>query len=202
MNRTDNVTTKKHTGKLLTLAIFGTLIMAALFSVALFADAENPGEGGEQARDHRPMNEGNRNLPSEADTDGDGVISEEERAAWRELKMAEREEQMNERFNELDADGDGSISREEWDAWHEQKKAEMEERKAERQAEMDADGDGEISEEERRAWFKGHKDEAKEKGRERMPHRPGPRKEPREPREPRERREPREPREPREQDEL
>ena len=152
---------RKRSGKLLALTVLATLVMAALFSVALFANAEELGLDDEGARDHRPPREG-PGAPPEADTDGDGEISEEEHAAWmatidtdgdgeitREEMEAHRELKEEEKFNELDTDGDGYISQEEHQALVEEKLAEMEERALEKFDEMDTDDDGVITPEER-----------------------------------------------------
>jgi len=74
------------------------------------------------------------------DADGDGELNEEELAAAREARQAEREARHAERLAEMDTDGDGEVSEEERDAFH-----------AARLAEIDTDGDGEISPEEHEA---------------------------------------------------
>ena len=71
---------------------------------------------------------------SAADTDGDGVLSDAERQAFREARIAEL-------LAEFDADGDGELSREERQAVRDAKRAE-------RFDTLDADDDGLLSEEE------------------------------------------------------
>ena len=72
------------------------------------------------------------------DTDGDGHLSKQERAAARE-KRHER------RLEEFDTDGDGKLSRQEQKASR-QKRSHQKARELER---FDADGDGELTGEER-----------------------------------------------------
>ncbi len=79
-------------------------------------------------------------LLAEFDADEDGELSDEERAAARAAKMAEREARIAARIAEFDADGDGELNDEERAAAH-----------AARIAEYDTDGDGELSDEERAA---------------------------------------------------
>ena len=50
------------------------------------------------------------------DTDGDGEISEEERAAARTAMIAEREARRAERFDAKDTDGNGSLDADELSA--------------------------------------------------------------------------------------
>ncbi len=74
------------------------------------------------------------------DTDGDGALSDEEKAAAREDLAAQRAARRAARLAEIDTDGDGTVSEEELAA-----------ARAARLAEIDTDGDGEISDEERAA---------------------------------------------------
>jgi len=83
------------------------------------------------------------------DTNGDGELSEEERAAAkaemearRDERRAEMEKKRAEFLGKYDTDGDGELSEEE-------RKAAREARKAEMLAKYDKNGDGELSEGER-----------------------------------------------------
>jgi len=78
------------------------------------------------------------------DTDGDGVLSEEERQAMREARH-----QMHQGWLEhWDTDGDGVLSEEERQAAIEAMRARIEERRTDRFHEADTDGDGCLSYEE------------------------------------------------------
>ncbi len=79
---------------------------------------------------------------AEFDTDGDGTLNEEERAAAKAAhgeRMKARKAEMLEKF---DKDGDGELNEEEKKAMNEAMKARMLEK-------FDKDGDGELSAEER-----------------------------------------------------
>lgn len=98
-------------------------------------------------------------LPTEFDTDGDGVISESERKAADEHFRAEREARRQQwLLEQYDKDGDGVLSAEEL-AQQEQDRQDRETRRAERAAEReqkalaayDSDGDGVLSDEEKQA---------------------------------------------------
>jgi len=107
------------------------------------ADARHsPGDGMDGTRRHHgklfPC------LLGEYDTDGDGELSDEERAA----AVADRRAEI---LAEYDVDGDGELSDDERAAAREGRQAEREARRAERLAAIDTDGDGEISDEEREA---------------------------------------------------
>ncbi len=83
-----------------------------------------------------------------ADTNGDNLLSEDERKA---LKQARRDKRESRKFERLDTDKDGSISRAEMD----EKRNAQDVRKAERRAEIlekfDTNLDGQLSETERTA---------------------------------------------------
>ena len=81
---------------------------------------------------------------SRADTDGDGVVSEEEK----EVAQAAREEARQAIIDEFDADEDGVLNEEERAAAKEAKEAEREAAKTERYGEIDADEDGAVTQEE------------------------------------------------------
>ncbi|MFT4638985.1 MAG: calcium-binding protein [Verrucomicrobiales bacterium] len=88
---------------------------------------------------------------SRADTDGDGVVSEEEKEvaqAAREEAKAAREEARQAIIDEFDADEDGVLNEEERAAAKEAKEAEREAAKTERYGEIDADEDGAVTQEE------------------------------------------------------
>ena len=90
------------------------------------------------------------------DVNGDGEITEEERAAIGEYFRERRREQMLERMTDrFDADGDGVLNDEERLLAEAEIEAEMEARSVERQARMterfDTDGDGKLSEAENQA---------------------------------------------------
>jgi len=81
-----------------------------------------------------------------ADTNGDTLLSKEERKAFRTAKKAELKDKM---FQKLDANGDGSISRDEMEASGEKRKARKESKKAEILERYDTNLDGELSDAER-----------------------------------------------------
>ncbi len=84
----------------------------------------------EMTGDHPSCERPHRDL-SEADTDGDGALSREEREAFR----AARREAI---LAEFDVDGDGELSAEE-------RQAARDAKRAERFAELDTDGDERLS---------------------------------------------------------
>jgi Ca2+-binding EF-hand superfamily protein len=106
-----------------------TLIVIAAV-IGLFGAAHAEGSK-EERRPHK--------LPSEIiekfDTDGDGKLNEEERAA---AKDAHKKEILE----KFDTDGDGELNAEEKKAAHEARKKRLLER-------FDKDGDGELNDEER-----------------------------------------------------
>ena len=81
------------------------------------------------------------------DADGDGKLNEAE-AGERDKARAETEKRRAEFIKKYDEDGDGRLSREERSA---ARRAEREERRKRTIEEFDADGDGKLSETERRA---------------------------------------------------
>ncbi len=81
---------------------------------------------------------------AEYDTDGDGVLSDEEKAAAKEAREAARQAFIDVH----DTDGDGVLNEEERAAAREAREAERARAKEERFNEIDGDGDGEVSQEE------------------------------------------------------
>lgn len=83
------------------------------------------------------------------DLDGDGELSREERMAARQ-SMFENSERGQELMRQFDADGDGVLNEEEQAAMEAYQQEQREERRAQDLARYDADGDGQLSREERR----------------------------------------------------
>ena len=113
----------------------GVLLVLACMCVAVVAEA-NCGKcekKGEAHGDHR------LEALKAHDKDGDGKLSEDERAAAREAWQLKR----------YDKDGDGKLSEEE--------KAAAEEAKKKFTAKFDKDGDGKLSEDERKAMRESHR---------------------------------------------
>lgn len=123
---------------------------------------------GEKGKDGRPSRE---EMRQKYDKDGDGKLSEEERAALREdmekrhgKRGGERpsREEITEKY---DADGDGELSEEERAALRE----DMEKRHGKRSPreeimeKFDTDGDGELSDDERAAMRKAFEERRRER---------------------------------------
>lgn len=85
------------------------------------------------------------------DVDGDGELSEAERAALESDLAARCANLQAELLADFDADGDGELSEAELDAARADREAARDAREASILAEFDTDGDGELSPEERRA---------------------------------------------------
>ncbi len=81
-----------------------------------------------------------------ADANGDSLLSEDERKAFRKAKV---DEFKDKRFDSLDANGDGAISRDEMDAVGEKFKARKDKMKAKVLERYDTNLDGELSDAER-----------------------------------------------------
>jgi len=81
-----------------------------------------------------------------ADTNGDSLLTEDERAAFR---AAKKDDRKDERFNKLDANGDGSISRDEMEAISQKFESRKAEMKAKVLEKYDTNLDGELSDAER-----------------------------------------------------
>ncbi|MEI6970776.1 MAG: EF-hand domain-containing protein [bacterium] len=88
--------------------------------------------------------EGRKVMLSTFDKDGNGVLSDEEKASMHEAKTAE----MQKRIAEFDKDKDGKLSDEERKAMREARRAEAAKRML---ARFDTDGDGKLSDEEKAA---------------------------------------------------
>ncbi len=117
------------------------LIAGLIIPLAGFADADQEKPEG---RRKGPPQEGPRRdrIIEMFDADGDGKLSEEERATAKAAGEARRAEALK----NYDKDGDGKLSKEE-------RQVMIEDNREKRQAEIlekyDADGDGKLSEEER-----------------------------------------------------
>lgn len=120
------------------------LWIAVAAGLAGIANAE------EKKPNHDRGNRVDRPLPPEMiekfDKDGDGKLSEDERAAAKEAMRERHEKWMIERF---DKDGDGKLSQEEREAMEAERKAKHEELKQEMLKKYDQDGDGKLSEAEK-----------------------------------------------------
>jgi Ca2+-binding EF-hand superfamily protein len=138
----------------LALAVMGSLTLVQAES----GESKGPhkGKGGKQGQ--RPSRE---QLLEKFDTDGDGQLNEEERAAMREAAEKHRGGKDGERpsreeiLEKFDADGDGQLSEEERAAAREAMGGRKGRRGHGNREEMmkkyDTDGDGELNEEERAA---------------------------------------------------
>ena len=96
-----------------------------------------------------------------ADTNGDSLLSEDERKAAREAKV---DEFKDKRFDSLDANGDGAISRDEMDAVGEKLKARRDAHKSKVLERYDTNLDGELSDAERTVMRSEFEAKAGEKG--------------------------------------
>lgn len=124
-----------------------TLILTTLIGGFLCAEAE-PGKD-EGKRDGRPpKGQIKQQMLKEFDADGDGKLSESERAA---AKAA-----MEERKGKIDTNGDGTISEEERQAAQEARREQMRQK-------MDTDGDGTVSDAEREAARKEMREEMRKR---------------------------------------
>lgn len=110
---------------------------------------QGPGHGPRRAMGTKPQRR--QQMLERFDADGDGKLSDEERATARETLKAEAQERRDEHFARMDANGDGLISKEEFDADFEKRQQERQKRCEEIKARFDADGDGKLSAEERAA---------------------------------------------------
>ena len=88
------------------------------------------------------------------DADGDGKLSESERAAAKEAGKKHRDEMVKRH----DTDGDGKLSETERAAAKEGRKARREGRRAKMMQKFDADGDGRLDKAEREARRKAHQE--------------------------------------------
>lgn len=122
----------------------------SIFLSALLLSALTMGQVNAQTNDHgRTFGDGT--LPDFLeiyDTDGDGVLSEEERQAMREARRDDRHQHF---IDEWDTDGDGVLSEEEKEAAHIAIRERIIARRALRFDEADINGDGFLSPEEFKA---------------------------------------------------
>ena len=81
------------------------------------------------------------------DADGDGKLSDEERATAKAEMQGKREAMQSQMLEKYDTDGDGKLSDEEKQA----AKADREAKRAEMLEKYDTDGDGKLNESEREA---------------------------------------------------
>ena len=132
------------------------LLMALIVAAALSSTAtpDGKGSGNKDARGERPSRE---EMRVRFDTDGDGQLSEEERAAMREARGDGRGERPSreELLERFDADGDGELSEQERAALREEmgrRRGPGGERPSREELleKYDTDGDGQLSEKERR----------------------------------------------------
>jgi len=122
--------------------IFSIIVCALLVGMYSAHSEENREKKGKKKFDMKHM--AHRMVAREADTDGDGRLSEEERKGIREKAKAFRERMLE----KYDKDKSGELSEEE-------KKAAAQDMREKIRAELikrfDKDGDGKLSEEERKA---------------------------------------------------
>jgi len=131
----------------------GKLILAGSFLMgsSLFAQ-DRPADGKDAGKHRRPSKE---EILKKFDKDGDGELSEEEKAAMKEAMEKHRGKHgkggrpsKEEMLKKFDADGDGKLNKEERTAAREAMKKRFREEALKR---FDKDGDGELNEEERAA---------------------------------------------------
>ena len=127
-------------------------------------------KGTKQAKADKKSRKGDKKLKEKADTNKDGVIDEQEKAAFMEEK-AQRKQAFLEQY---DTDGDGVLSDQERKAAkqergiaHHQKMtkrlAALKEKNPELFNKIDTDGNGELDKEEMRQWHKKRKHHKKTK---------------------------------------
>ncbi|MDA0836805.1 MAG: EF-hand domain-containing protein [Planctomycetota bacterium] len=133
-----------HLGKLI-------LVGSFLMGTSLFAQ-DRPADGEEAVKPHRPSKE---EILQKFDKDGDGELSEDEKAAMKEAmekhrgKPGEGDRRISEEMRKkFDADGDGKLNEDERAALKEAMKKRLH---ADAIKKFDKDGDGELNEEERAA---------------------------------------------------
>ncbi len=86
-----------------------------------------------------------RRLLDRFDTNGDGMLDESERQAMREEEARRRAEQEARQLERWDTDGDGQLSRQERRAMEEEQRRRQDEQMRRMTAEFDRDGDGELN---------------------------------------------------------
>ena len=129
----------------------GRLILLAGLMVALVAGGAWAEEGkkskGRGGLDGQGRRKGRHGMHKRFDKDGDGKLSEDERAAAKEAWEARKAQAIK----AFDKDGDGELNEEERKAAHEARKAKFAERRKEMLEKFDQDGDGELGPAERKA---------------------------------------------------
>jgi hypothetical protein len=133
------------------------LTMIFMASLTTASMAFDKGDGESKGCKCKAGGSGHAKMTEKFDKDGDGKLSEEEKAAAKAAhkeKMAERKAKFMEKF---DKDGDGDVSEEEMTAAKAAHKEKVAERKAKFMEKFDKDGDGTLSEEEKAAIKKGGK---------------------------------------------
>lgn len=98
----------------------------------------------EEVKRERPERPIPGTIKKEFDRNGDGVLSDDERADLRETMRERRNARRNDLVNRFDADGDGELNEAERATAHDTISREM-------LAKYDADGDGALSRAERKA---------------------------------------------------
>ena len=143
-----------------------TLVTAITATIALFTPLFAEGKKGK-------CDKGRQKMIQQFDTDGDGQLNEQEKAAAKEAMQQRRETAKAKRLERFDTDGDGELSKEERKAAREamaQKRAEI---KAAVLENFDANGNGKLDEGERegvREWVKeNYPDAGKLRGKKRGP---------------------------------
>jgi Ca2+-binding EF-hand superfamily protein len=131
------------------LALVALLVLGWVGMNATWAGDE---EGGDKPERRKQPKMDRKAFMEKFDADGDGKLSEEEKAAAKAAMDAKREEMRLKRF---DKDGDGVLSEEE--------KAAAEAAKAKMIAEWDKDGDGKLSKEEHMMMRKAMRERQKER---------------------------------------
>jgi Ca2+-binding EF-hand superfamily protein len=118
-----------------TVCLLAWLALGVGMSAAESPEPPSGGHGGGWASGRKRMMEA-------LDKDGDGQVSDEEKAVAREAWRARREAWRKEHLAKHDQDGDGQISQEERAAAWQARRAEMRKKMF---AELDLDGDGQVS---------------------------------------------------------
>jgi Ca2+-binding EF-hand superfamily protein len=130
------------------------LSLAALLGLALASTAaaqDPPGPRGPGGRQLPP--EVRERMLKEFDTDGDGKLSEQERANAKETVKTLMEKRKQAMLDKVDKDGDGQVSEEEKAAAKDALKAKAEARRKAMLEKYDADGDGTLDEAERKTML-------------------------------------------------
>ena len=121
--------------------LIAVAVLSFITPATLFA---GDGEGG-KGKEHKMSPDKHAKMLEKFDADGDGVLSEDERAAAKAAHKARKEQKKADRLKKCDTDGDGVISDEEKAAAKAAGKAGKKggkDKKAQFIAEFDLDGDG------------------------------------------------------------